>query len=148
MLLNSRKGKDAKKYVERKLIRRLRIFFVVFVILIGVIIYEISQQYLEASACVGAMMLGILSGAVFVRRKRIYWQEETSQVIARMDKIGIAILVIYILVWIARHLILHNWLHGHRLTAFSLSLAAGAMLGRLLSIRSQVRQILKERDII
>lgn len=148
MLLNSRKGKNAKQYVERKLIRRLRIFVVVFLILIVIIIYEISQQYLEASACVGAMMLGILSGALFVRRKRIYWQEETSQVIARMDRIGIALLVIYVLVSIARHLFLHNWLQGHRLTAFSLSLAAGAMLGRLLSIRSQIRQILKERDII
>lgn len=148
MLLNSRKGKNAKKYVERKLIRRLWIFFVVFVLLIGVIVYEISQQYLEASACVGAMMLGILSGAVFVRRKRVYWEEETSQVIARMDRIGIWLLVIYILFAVARHLLLHNWLTGHRLTAFSLSLAAGAMLGRLLSIRSQVRQILKERDII
>jgi hypothetical protein len=148
MLLNSRKGKEAKKYVERKLVRRLWIFFVVFIILICVIIYEISQQYLEASACVGAMMLGILSGAVFVRRKRIYWEEETSQIIARMDRIGIGLLVIYIIFWITRHIVLHNWLHGHRLTAFSLSLAAGAMLGRLLSIRSQVRQILKERDII
>jgi hypothetical protein len=148
MLLNSRKGKNAKKYVERKLMRRLRIFFVVFIILIGVIIYEISQQYLEASACVGAMMLGMLSGAVFVRRKRIYWEEETSQIIARMDRIGIGLLIIYILFSVIRHFFLHNWLHGHRLTAFSLSLTAGAMLGRLLSIRSQVRQILKERDII
>jgi hypothetical protein len=148
MLLNSRKGKNAKKYVERKLMRRLRIFFVVFIILIGVIIYEISQQYLEASACVGAMMLGMLSGAVFVRRKRIYWEEETSQIIARMDRIGIGLLIIYILFSVIRHFFLHNWLHSHRLTAFSLSLTAGAMLGRLLSIRSQVRQILKERDII
>lgn len=148
MLLNSRRGKNAKQYVERKLRRRLWIFFVVFVLLVGVIIYEINEGYLEASACVGAMMLGVLTGAIFVRRKRIYWEEETSQVIARMDRIGIALLVLYILFWISRHLFLHNWLHGHQLTAFSFSLAAGAMLGRFLSIRSQVRQILKERDII
>ncbi|HYF32284.1 MAG TPA: hypothetical protein VD993_14270 [Chitinophagaceae bacterium] len=148
MLLNSRKGKEAKKYVERKLLRRLRIFFVVFILLMGVIIYEIVYQHLEAAACVGAMMMGMLVGAVFVRRKRIYWEEETSQVIARMDKIGIALLVVYILFAVARHWFLHQWLTGNRLTAFSFSLAAGAMLGRLLSIRSQIRQILKERSII
>ncbi|MGB8194587.1 MAG: hypothetical protein WCF67_21830 [Chitinophagaceae bacterium] len=148
MLLNSRKGKNAKQYVERKLLRRLWIFFVVFVLLLAVIIYEVKVGYLEASACVGAMMLGAMIGAVFVRRKRVYWEEETSKVIARMDRIGIGLLVIYVFFSISRHLFLHNWLHGHQLTAFSFSLTAGAMLGRLLSIRSQVRQILKERDII
>lgn len=148
MLLNSRTGKNAKKYVERKLIRRLWIFFVVFTVLVGVIAYEVSQDYLEGAACVGAIMLGMLMGAVFVRRKRIYWEEETSTIIARMDRIGIGILVVYILFIVSRHILLHNWLHGRQLTAFSLSLTAGAMLGRLLSIRSQIRQILKDRKII
>ena len=148
MLLNSRTGKNAKQYVERKLLRRLRIFFAVFIVLASVIIYEVSHNYLEGSACVGAIMLGMLIGAVFVRRKRIYWEEETSTIIARMDKIGIAMLVIYILFAVSRHIFLHNWLHGRQLTAFSLSLTAGAMLGRLLSIRSQIRQILKDRKII
>jgi hypothetical protein len=148
MLLNSRTGKNARQYVERKLLRRLWIFFAVFIVLVAVIIYEVSQNYLEGSACVGAIMLGMLIGAVFVRRKRIYWEEETSTIIARMDRIGIAMLVIYILFAVSRHIFMHSWLHGRQLTAFSLSLTAGAMLGRLLSIRSQIRQILKERKII
>jgi len=148
MLLNSSSGKNAKKYVERKLMRRLWIFFAVFVVLACIIIYEVSLDHLEGSACVGAIMLGMLVGAVFVRRKRIYWEEETSTIIARMDRIGIGILVIYILFAISRHMFLHNWLHGYQLTTFSLSLTAGAMLGRLLSIRSQIRQILKEKKII
>ena len=148
MFLNSRSGKNARKFVERKLLRRLRIFFVVFILLICVIIYEIMHSYLEASACVGAMMIGMLIGSVFVRRKRIYWEEETSQVIARMDRIGIGLLIVYILFVIARHWFLHQWLTGNKLTAFSFSLTAGAMLGRLLSMRSQIRQILKEKSII
>ena len=148
MFLNSRSGKNARQYVERKLLRRLRIFFIGFILLVGVIIYEIMHNYLEASACVGAMLIGALIGAVFVRRKRIYWEEETSLVIARMDRIGIALLIIYILFAIARHYFLHHWLTGNKLTAFSFSLTAGAMLGRLLSIRSQIRQILKEKSII
>ena len=148
MLLNSRSGKNAKKYVERKLLRRLWIFFAVFIVLVSIIIYEVSQDYLEGAACVGAIMIGVLIGAVFVRRKKIYWQEETSTIIARMDRIGIGILVVYILFSVSRHIFLHNWLHGRQLTAFSLSLTAGAMLGRLLSIRSQIRQILKDRKLI
>ena len=68
MLLNSRSGKNAKKYVERKLLRRLWIFFAVFIVLAGVIVYEVSNDHLEGSACVGAIMMGMLIGAVFVRR--------------------------------------------------------------------------------
>jgi hypothetical protein len=148
MLLNSRSGKNAKKHVERKLVRRLWIFFVVFIALSAVIVYEVSHDYLEGAACVGAIMMGMLIGGIFVRRKRIYWEEETSTVIARMDRIGIALLVIYILFIVSRHILLHNWLHGRQLTAFSISLTAGAMLGRFLSIRSQIRQILKQKKII
>jgi hypothetical protein len=148
MLLNSRSGKNAREFVERKLIRRLRLFFAIFVVLSGIIIYEVSKEYIEGATCVGAMMLGTMIGALFVRRKRIYWEEETSKVIARMDKIGIGLLVAYVLFAVARHYFLHSWLTGHRLVAFSLSLTAGAMLGRLLIVRSQVRQILKERKII
>lgn len=148
MLLNSRTGKNARLYVERKLLRRLRLFFLIYLVIVSFIVYEIHRGYIDASACVGAMMLGMMTGAVFVRRKKVYWEEETSQVIARMDRIGIGLLVVYIIFAVIRHYVIHNWLKGHELTAFSLSLAAGAMLGRILSIRSQIRQILKERNII
>ena len=148
MLLNSRTGKNAKQYVEKKLINRLRLFFLLFTLLIIVISYEVSRGYLNVSSVIGAMMIGMMIGAAFVRRKRIYWEEETSTVIARMDKIGIWLLVVYILFAVTRHFALERWFHGQQLTAFSFSLAAGAMLGRLLSVRSQIRQILKERKII
>lgn len=148
MLLNSRSGKNAKQHVERKLILRLRLFLVVFLLLVGIIAYEVHRAYLPAAACIGAMMMGVLVGALFVRRKRIYWEEETARVIARMDRIGIVLLIAYIIFAILRHWLLHSWLRGNELTAFTLSLAAGAMFGRLLSIRSQIRQILKEKNII
>ncbi len=148
MFLNSRTGKNAREFVERKLIIRLRIFFIVFALLLIVIIYELSRGYLDVSASVGAMMLGVLIGSVFLRRKKIYWEDETSKVIARMDRTGIMILVIYILFWLTRHWFLHAFLKGNELIAFSLSLTAGAMAGRILGLRSQIRQILKERNII
>ncbi len=148
MLLDSRKGKGAKKYVERKLLRRLRLFFLIFFLLGIAIVYEINWKNIPWSICVGAMLIGLMIGAAFVRRKKIFWEEETSTVIAKMDKVGIYVLVIYILFIVVRHYFLHQWFKGNELTAFSLSLTAGAMIGRLLSIRSEIRQILKERDLI
>jgi uncharacterized membrane protein YqgA involved in biofilm formation len=148
MLLDSRKGRGAKKYVERKLLRRLRLFFLIFFLLGLAIIYEINWKNIHWSVCVGAMLIGLMIGAAFVRRKKIYWHEETSTVIAKMDRVGIYVLVIYVVFIIVRHYFLHQWFKGNELTAFSLSLTAGAMVGRLLSIRSEIRQILKERNLI
>ena len=148
MLLNSRTSKNARDFVERKLLLRLKIFFGVFALLIVVIFYEVALHHIAAATCVGTIMLGMMVGAIFVRRKRIYWEEETSRVIARMDRIGIVLLVLYIVIAIIRHFLLDHWLRGNQLVGFSLSFAAGTMLGRLLSMRSQIRQILKEKNII
>ena len=65
-----------------------------------------------------------------------------------MDRIGIALLIIYIMMAVLRHLLLSHWVQGAQLIGFSFSIAAGTMLGRLLSMRSQIRQILKEKNII
>jgi len=148
MFLNSRSGKGAKKYVERKLLRRLRLFFLIFFLLGGAIVYEINWQHIHWSVCVGAMMIGLMIGAAFVRRKKIFWQEETSTVIAKMDRVGIYVLVVYVIFIGVRHYFMHHWFKGNELTAFSLSVTAGTMVGRLLSIRSEIRQILKDKKLI
>lgn len=150
MLLNTGRYEDkkARHYVERKLMIRLRIFVILFVVLVGIIIYEVVSSYIDVALAMGAFMMGMMLGAIFVRRKKISWHSETSKVIARMDKIGIVILVVYAIFWIARHWLFHHWFRGHTLTGFSLSFAAGAMLGRLLTMRSQIREILREKEII
>lgn len=148
MLLNSRTGKNAKHFVERKLLRRLKLFFVLFALFTAIIFYEISRQQINFSTSIGAIMIGMLLGSVFVRRKRIYWEEDTSRIIARMDRIGVFMLFLYIAFTIIRHFLLDHWFHGKSLIGFSFSIAAGAMLGRLLSVRSQIRQILKEKNYL
>lgn len=148
MLLNSRTGKNAKDFVERKLLLRLKLFFGVFALLVVIIFYEVARRHITGPTAIGAIMLGMMIGAAFVRRKRIYWEEETSRVIARMDRIGIILLILYIAAAIVKHFLLDHWVRGGQLIGFSFSLAAGTMLGRLISVRSQIRQILKEKNII
>lgn len=134
--------------MERKLLLRLKLFFGIFALLIAIIFYEIARNHIGGITCIGAIMLGMMIGAAFVRRKRIYWEEETSRVIARMDRVGIGLLAAYIAFAIIRHFTLGHWIKGGQLLGFSFSFAAGTMLGRLLSMRSQIRQILKEKNII
>jgi hypothetical protein len=148
MLLNSRSGKNARHFVERKLLNRLKLFFLIFALLVVAIFYEVARQHISSSASIGAIMMGMLLGGVFVRRKKIYWEEETSRVIARMDRIGVILLILYIAIAVLRHFLVDHWFHGKQVIGFSFSVAAGTMLGRVLSMRSQIRQILKEKNII
>src|SRR6476661_5885871 len=131
MLVASRKNKHARQFVERKLIIRLRIFFALFILLLGVIVYEIISNYIPVSKAMLAFFSGILIGVVFTRRKRFFWEEETSRVIARMDRIGIVLLLVYIAYLIFRHI----WL-------------AHLFYGRVLTMRTQIRQILKNQKIL
>jgi len=148
MILTSQKNKHARKFVERKLVIRLYIFFVILVLLLGIIMYEIGNEYIPLSKTVSAFSIGVLTGVVFSRRKKIFWQEETAMVIARMDSIGIILLVVYVAYIIFRHEWLAHWFYGHELTAFSFSLAACAMAGRVFNIRRQIRRILKRKKIL
>jgi hypothetical protein len=46
MILTSRKNKHPRQFVERKLIIRLRIFFIVFILMLIAIIYEMINEYI------------------------------------------------------------------------------------------------------
>jgi hypothetical protein len=95
-----------------------------------------------------AYFSGFMLGIIFTRRKKIFWEEETSLVIARMDRIGIILLIVYIAYIIFRHQWLPYWFNGHELSAFSFALTAGTMTGRVLSMRTQIRQVLKQQKIL
>jgi uncharacterized membrane protein len=148
MLLNPHRDKHVKDFVEKKLIVRLRIFFFLIFILIDIIVLEISLGYINAWLAVGCLIVGILSGLIFVRRKRIHWDEETSRVIARMDKVGVLLLIIYIAFAITRYWFLHRMLSGNELTAVSVAFGTGAMISRVWSMRMGIRRILKQQKII
>jgi hypothetical protein len=148
MLLNVHKDKHVRVFVEKKLLVRLRIFFFIIFVLIDAIILEISLGNIQPLICIGAVLAGMLSGVIFVRRKKIYWEEETNRVIARMDRLGIILLALYIIFAIFRHWLLSHWFHGIQLTAFGLSFATGGMISRVWIIRRQIRRQLKKQNII
>ncbi len=96
----------------------------------------------------GGFILGYPIGLSVKRMHLLSWDAETNKAVMRMDRIGIAILVIYLLFVLFRRWIFSYWLQGHALTAFTFSVAAGAILGRLFSLRKRVRQILKEEGFL
>lgn len=143
------KRKEVARFVHRKLLFRLRRLAFIFLIITGILIYEISQNYIAGIIAADGFMLGMVIGLLVARRMhKISWNAETSQAVTKMDRLGIVILVLYILFAIARQWIFGHWFQGHTLSAFSLSVAAGGMLGRLWTTRQQIRQVLKEEGFL
>lgn len=147
MPLSKRKG--VSKYVHKKLLFRLRRLAVVFLIITGILIYEVIQNNLPIYMALVGFEIGMILGLLIARRMHnISWNNETTKAVTKMDTLGIIILVIYILFAIIRHWICSYWLQGYALSAFSLSIAAGGILGRLWTTRQRIRKILKQEGFL
>ncbi len=143
MPLSSRK--EVAVYVHRKLLFRLRRLAVFFVIVSAILIYEISKNYIAGYLAFAGLIAGFTIGFIVGKRMhKISWDEEASKVIGKMDKVGIIILVIYILFAITRRWIFSHWLEGHALSAFVLSISCGAIISRLWFVRRKIRDELKK----
>jgi hypothetical protein len=147
MPLSSRK--EVTKYVQGKLLFRFRRLVVFFIIIVCIVIDEVSHNYIAGYLAFAGFMAGVIIGLLIGRRMhQVNWDVETRTAVTSMDRLGIFILVLYLVFVVARRWIFGHWLHGYALTAFSLSVGAGGMLGRLYVTRQQIRKILKQEGIL
>jgi len=143
------KRKEVGRFVHRKLLFRLRRLAIIFLIITVILIYEISHNYNAIYIAVIGFITGMIIGILVSRRMHtISWNSEINKAVTKMDRLGIIILVLYILFAISRHWILSHWLQGYALTALSLSIAAGGMLGRFWNTRQKVKQILRQEGFL
>ena len=147
MPLSSRK--EVTKHVQGKLLFRFRRLVVFFIVIVCIVIDEVSHNYIAGYLAFAGFIAGVVIG-LFVGRKmhQINWDVETRTAVTSMDRLGIFILVLYLVFAVARRWIFGHWLHGYALTAFSLSVGGGGILGRLYTTRQQIRKILKQEGIL
>ncbi len=136
---------EHKDNIDKKLIRRLRIFFFILCAMIFVSIYQIFVSDIHFLWVCLSVVLGIAVGLVAGRMFSIEWHEEQKVVVGRLDLIGGIVLVLYILFSIARHSIFEHWFTGAKLSAFTLCFVDGAMLGRITSMRFHIKKVLREQ---
>ena len=137
------------QFVHRKLLFRLRRLAIIFMLITVFVLYEIWQHSILIYTALAGFFVGIIIGIIVAKRMHhISWDVETNKAITRMDRIGIIILVLYLLFAVARHWIFSHWLKGAALSAFTLSMAAGGMLARFYSTRQSIRKILKREGIL
>jgi len=148
LIIRQKTKEVSRLYVERKLVFKLRRLAVVLIIISAIIGYDVLKSYINPLLAVAGIALGFYLGSFVGRYSNIHWHEETSKVISRLDRISIVILVLYLAFSFSKKWIFGHWIHGLTLTAFSFSIAAGVMAGRILTMRKQIREILRDKGFL
>lgn len=136
------------QYLDPRLIRRLRIYIIVMLIMLVVIAFEVLESTFSIPLAIGGILIGLGVGTIVSRMYRLSWDEETSNVIGRIDWIGAVILVFYLIFIFTRAYLLGYWMQGAPLLTIIFSITAGTMLGRVLSTRHGIDKILKALKIL
>lgn len=137
----------ARKHLDRKLIFRLYIFALIFMIMLGILAYDIFRRTIGFTLGGGLLlgiMIGFVTGRIFVTK----WHEQAKKVVTQIDEVGVVVLILYILFSVFRNRIFGHWLHVPILTAFTFSIIGGVILGRLLATTRSIKNILSTRGII
>ena len=143
------KRKEVARFVHRKLLFRLRRLAIVFLIITVILIYEISKDYIAGYLAAAGFITGVVIGMLVSRRMHnISWDAEATKAVTKMDRLGILILILYLLFAVSRRWLFSHWFEGHALTAFTLSVSAGGMFGRLYHTRQKIRGILKKEGFL
>lgn len=140
--------KKLKKHVDKKILVRARIYLLIFLIMIVLLVRDVLLETIGIPSVLLALGFGLVVGVVASRMFHLSWSRDGKKVIARLDTLGIVILVCYILFSFFRNDFLMNFVHGPVVGAMSMALISGSFLGQLIGMRNGIKGILQEEGII
>ena len=81
-----RKGNEiAKKHLDKKLRRRMIMYFIMSVIILGVVIYEFIITSISRRLALVAIAVGLGIGLLTHRMFKIYRHEDEAKIMSRID---------------------------------------------------------------
>ena len=138
---------DIRAYLNKSLVMQLRLYTILFIVMFGVVIYEVFLGSISISSAVAGLLIGFGVGLFVSRRIHLSWDEESDEVIGRMDWIGAVILIIYFIFIFARTIYLGYFIQGTTLIVLIICITGGSMLGRIIGTRHGISRILDVWDI-
>ena len=134
--------------MDRKLIFKLRRFAVILVVILGILSYDIFTGIIHPALALLAISIGFMTGKFVGKYANVHWHPETNKVVSKLNRAGVVILVLYLSFSFSKKWIFGHWIHGPSLSAFSFGIASGVMAGRLITIRKQVRILLRNKGYL
>lgn len=120
---------------------RLTVFSLIGLVLVGFIVNDIVQRYITWWIALLAMAVGLAIGYGLGRSMKVRYDTEKAEIVAHMDIVGFIAIGIYVLLAIARNVLLGHFLSGNALTAVTLAVLAGALFGRYLGMDYSIRKL-------
>ncbi len=137
----------ARTYLDKPLMNRIRLFFIILVPMVCLIAYDITDGTIGPVLAIVGFLLGLGTGFITSRIFNIHWHESHAKVAFRIDRMGTVILVLYSVFTILRTKIFEQFVRAPLVTAFAFAFLAGVFLGRLVSMYVSIKKILIEKGI-
>ena len=137
-----------RSHLDKKLRNNLRIYVLVTIILFSILGYDIAIGIVGITAASIGIVIGVVFGFVTARMFRLSWDHDAKKIISQLDKLGIAIIILYIVLAIFRNRLIELFVHGPAVGGISIAIVTGVMIGRILGTRGRILQILKEQQLL
>jgi hypothetical protein len=137
-----RRREATRRYVDKRIISRARIYVVIFVVTLVVAVVDsvIAGGWTWLVAATGVAG-GIGVGVVASRMTRLEWDQFEKRIQGRVDAVGLVVLVAYLAFTIFRSRIVDLWVPATQVAATSMGVLSGAMLGQVVGIRRGLRSL-------
>ncbi len=144
----SKKKKRLSQHVDKKILMRARIFGFVSLVFIFILGQDLFNGTISFVYLLGAVIVGIVVGMIASRMYHLSWDHDGKKVVGRLDAVGIAVLVFYILFAIFRQKLVGVFIQGPMVGTVTVAVMGGLFMGQILGIRNGVKGILRAEGII
>lgn len=135
--------------LDRKVRLNLRLFFLIAVIMLGLLIYHVARGDGSLGWALLSLALGGVVGGIENRVNVLDWDDARHVVVSRMDALGVVVLVLYVFFLFIRDRLLGRWIDdAPLLSMIGLGLTAGTMIGRVFLTRHGIRQVLADAGML
>lgn len=140
--------KHHSKHVDRRLKFRLIIYFAVSLVLLGIFTWNILTGQLRLDFGILGLLAGIGLGIFTSRMFRTSWNHDAKKVVGNLDRFGILILILYILLELFRNNVVGYFTHNTQVGTVGFALLAGVMLGRVIGTSGSITKVLKQQGLL
>ena len=131
----------SRKIVNRKIKVKLWVYFLVFIISLILSMFHFAKGSISFYFPLGGFIVGFLIGHIVSRINKVTWDEDIEIIDLKLDKLGILILVVYMLFVIFKNVLIEDIVHLHHISSISLAVLSGTMLGHAVALRKKVSKI-------
>lgn len=141
-ILNFLNNKEhpVEKHIDRKLNFRIRIFYMIGIILTELMLFEVLKGIIGIGLSLIGFLFGLFLGFIATRLFIIHWHEKRAKFVSHLDTIFIIVMLLYVAFSVSRTSVFGQWIHGSVLTAFAYSILAGIIIGRIVGMRLKIKK--------